>query len=85
MRLPPRSFLLSLLVLALLGASASAAHADDLIVVLKDGADSRAVAAEHRVRHDAEVRHVYTHALNGYAARVPGSELGALRADGVIG
>jgi subtilisin family serine protease len=51
------------------------------IVVLRDGADSRAVAATHRSRHAADVNRVFGHALNGYAARIPARELAALRAD----
>lgn len=48
--------------------SASTGPRRDYIVVLEDGADSGAVAAEHSRRHDADVRYVYRHALRGYAA-----------------
>jgi subtilisin family serine protease len=47
---------------------ASAGPRRDYIVVLHDGADSGAVAADHARRHGAHVRHVYRHALSGYAA-----------------
>ncbi len=80
-----RSLILSVTIFALIVPSASAAAVDDRwIVVLKEGSDPRGVAAEHRARHGAEVRHVYLHALKGYAGRIPGSELGALRADGRV-
>ncbi len=85
MRLLLRSLALAAAVLALAAASSSAAAAQDRwIVVLKEGSSSRVVAAEHRARHRAEIDQVYSHALNGYAARIPGSELGALRADGRV-
>ena len=35
---------------------------------LVEGSSPRAVAAEHANEHAAAVRHVYEHALNGYAA-----------------
>ena len=57
------------------------AGADRYIVVLKDGADSGAVAAEHARTHAAAVAFVYSHALNGYAATIPNARLGAVRAD----
>lgn len=42
------------------------------IVVLRDSAQSPGeVAAEHRSRYGAEVSHVYSHALRGYAAELP--------------
>lgn len=47
---------------------ASTSPRRDYIVVLEDGADSGVVAAEHSRRHDADVGHVYRHALRGYAA-----------------
>ena len=51
------------------------------IVVLHDGNDPRPVAADHNRRLDAKVTHVYSAALNGYAARVPPARLANLRAD----
>ena len=66
---------------AALPASASAAPPDSYIVVLKDGANAPAVAAEHRSRFGAEVRYVYTAALNGYAARITDNRVDAVRAD----
>jgi subtilisin family serine protease len=55
--------------------------ADRYIVVLKDGADSGAVAAEHARTHAAAVAFVYSHALNGYAATIPNARLDEVRAD----
>src|SRR5919204_2606221 len=52
------------------------------IVVLKDSAGRAApVAAEHSRRFGADVRYVYAHALNGYAATLSEDQLGALAAD----
>jgi subtilisin family serine protease len=63
-------------------APATAEAPQRYIVVLKDHvAEPGAVAGEHARRHRAEVRHVYGSALKGYAAAIPGSELGALRSD----
>ena len=55
--------------------------ADRYIVVLKDGADSGAVAAEHARTHAAAVAFVYSHALNGYAATIPNARIDEVRAD----
>lgn len=69
-------------VLAGFATPATAEAPDRYIVVLKDSvSDPGAVAGEHVRRHRAEVRHVYGSALKGYAAAIPGSEVGALRAD----
>lgn len=70
-------------VAAALAASAGAAPgAESYIVVLKDrSADSRAIASEHARKHGASVKHVYGHALAGYAAAIPSNRLAAVRAD----
>ena len=59
------------------GSPSLAAGAADgaYIVVLKRGADPRGVAAAA----GASPRHVYTAALNGFAARLTGAQLSALR------
>jgi subtilisin family serine protease len=51
------------------------------IVVLKEGASSRGVAADHSRRAGAKVFAVYGAALNGYAARLTPAGLAAVRAD----
>jgi subtilisin family serine protease len=51
------------------------------IVVLKDPASASSVAAEHARRHGADVRFVYRHALNGYAATLSSGALGSIAAD----
>jgi aqualysin 1 len=51
------------------------------IVVLRDGSNQRQVADDHNRRFNAEVSHVYSTALNGYAARIPSARLANLRAD----
>jgi subtilisin family serine protease len=52
------------------------------IVVLKGSrTDPEAVAASHAQRYGVEPSHVYRHALQGYAATVPDTELKALRRD----
>ena len=51
------------------------------IVVLNDDADAGAVADEHGRRHGAAVGHVFHSGVKGYAARLAGSQVAALRAD----
>lgn len=80
-----RLLLVGSVIAALLALSAPLAHASAsgrYIVVLKDsGSRPALVARAHGQRYGVAVTRVYTHALNGYAARVDGSELEALRAD----
>ena len=66
---------------ATLPAAAAAAPPDSYIVVLKDGVSSRAVASEHQRSHGADVRFVYSAALNGYAAHIADGRVDAVRAD----
>ena len=74
--------LLSLLVLALVpAATAGSAGQLGTIVVLNDGSDPAAVAADHAARYGIEVGFVYRHALKGYSAIVPAASLDTLRAD----
>jgi aqualysin 1 len=61
-----------------------AAGSADYIVVLKDGASSKAVAGAHGKRLGASVKHVYGHALQGYAARLDASQLVDVRADPAV-
>lgn len=70
----------------LLTASASARSdvvtgATSYVVVLKDGADSAAVAAAHGRQYGASVQHVYGSALAGYSATIPNARVDALRAN----
>ena len=51
-------------------APAAGAAEGTYIVVLKAREDPRAAADEHRRAHGAEIRHVYSAALRGYAARM---------------
>ncbi len=52
------------------------------IVVLDDSvADPAAVAADHSRRYGAEIIHVYTHALKGYAAVFSGAGANAVESD----
>ena len=51
------------------------------IVVLKPGANARAVANEHAAAHAAAISFVYSHALRGYAATIPNARLAAVQAD----
>jgi subtilisin len=66
---------------ALAGPASSGPPASPYIVVLADGANSRAVANEHTRSAGAEVSHVYGHAVKGYAARLTPAGLAAVRAD----
>ena len=73
---------LSLLVLALIPAATAGSAAQlGTIVVLKDGTNPAAVAADHAARYGLDVGFVYRHALKGYSAVVPATSLDALRAD----
>lgn len=55
------------------------------IVVLKDGARvSPAAAAARATGLGGRVTHVYSHALNGFAASLPAAAVAALRADGNV-
>jgi subtilisin family serine protease len=64
---------------------ASAAQADPIpgqyIVVLEDGADSAAVAADHKRLAKAEVLDTYTHAIDGYSAKLSTAALERIEAD----
>ena len=74
---------LSVLVLALIPAATAGSAGQQLgtIVVLKDGANPAAVAADHAARYGVDIGFVYRHALKGYSAVVPAAALDALRAD----
>jgi subtilisin len=74
---------LGALVLAVAASAASGATIPGhYIVVLKDSiGDPGAVAREHAREDGAEVSHVYSHALKGYAAAVPASGVAELQAD----
>ncbi len=79
---------LAILVIAALVAVTSATArtdadrgADRYIVVLKPGANARAVASEHAAAHAAVISFVYSHALRGYAATIPNARLAAVQAD----
>ena len=60
---------------------AAASAADRYIVVLKPGADSRAVANEHARDHALTVHFVYEAALRGYAATIPAARVEQVRRD----
>ncbi len=51
-------------------APAAGSSSTGYIVVLKDGAASGNVAAEHSRRYDAQIGHVYRSALKGYSAHM---------------
>jgi subtilisin len=68
-------------ILAFAGTAAAARIPDQYIVVLKDRANARAVAAEHARTVHADVLHVYRYALNGDAARLSERALARVRAD----
>jgi subtilisin family serine protease len=74
---------LALLAALILPAAASAAPSvkDRYIVVLKDSADSQAVAADHARRYGVQDRVVYGDAIEGYAGKVPPGKLDALKSD----
>ena len=76
------SIVLALLVVALIpAATAGSAGQLGYIVVLKDGTNSTAVAADHAARYGLDVGFVYRNALSGYSAVIPVASLDALSAD----
>ena len=68
-------------LIPLLPQPAAAAGAPTFIVTLRDSASPRAVASEHARKFGAEVKHVYDHALHGYAAKVSEAKIGQLKRD----
>lgn len=73
--------LLLALVLAAPASGAGSSAVGRYIVVLRDNADSAAVAQEHAARYGAAVSYVYRAALRGYSASIPDARLAALRTD----
>ena len=68
-----------------LGSAALAAGSRGYIVVLKDSATTATqVANAHGREYGASVSRVYSHALKGYAARLDGRQLAAVRADSAV-
>src|SRR3954453_15370668 len=65
-------------------AATPAPQSERVIVVLRDGTDSRAVARDHAARFQAQGPFVYEHALKGYAAQLSPAVIGALAADGRV-
>lgn len=73
---------LAALAAALLPAAAGArAIEGEYVVVLEDGVDAGAVARDHGRRSGVDVFDTYTHALEGYAARLSPGALRSVRAD----
>lgn len=60
-----------------------AAGSADYIVVLKDGS-SGATPGAHAKRYGASAKHIYGHALTGYAARLDARQLLDIRADRAV-
>jgi aqualysin 1 len=76
------ALVLVLLVVALVPAATAGSAAQlGSIVVLADGTNPAAVAADHAARYGVDVGFVYRHALKGYSALVPAAALDDLRAD----
>jgi aqualysin 1 len=75
--------LLAALIALCVPAAASAAPSvkDRYIVVLKDSADSAAVAKEHGRKYGVQDRLVYGSALEGYAGKIPPGQLAKIEND----
>src|SRR5439155_5408607 len=69
------------LAVTLAGGARAGTIPGQYIVVLKDGVDGAAVAAEHARSLGAVISHRYLYALNGYAARLSPAALAAIEAD----
>jgi subtilisin len=80
-----RRFVVALVALAvsltLAGSAGAGRVPGQYIVVLKESTDARAVAADHARSANADVLHVYRHALEGYAARLTDRGLAKVRSD----
>ncbi|MGH2500413.1 MAG: S8 family serine peptidase [Candidatus Limnocylindria bacterium] len=63
------------------GSADAAANTESLIVVLRDGENATATASDHAARYGADVSHIYTAALTGYAARVPAASRNGIARD----
>lgn len=64
------------------GQRGASAASEAYIVVLRGTVDDpAAVADDHARRHGVEVRHIYRHALEGYAARIPSDQIEAIQRD----
>jgi subtilisin family serine protease len=61
---------LAITPLAGAAAAPSSSSASSSYIVTLDAGEPAQVARDHAARHDATVRYVYTHALQGYAARM---------------
>lgn len=73
---------LCLLLFLIAPEPARAGGTDRFVVVLEDGVERpRDVAGEHRNRYGAELLHIYSHALNGYAARLSEEAAAAIARD----
>jgi len=71
-----------LLIAATVAPAAALAAPDPYIVVLKGGvSDPGEVARQHEGRHGASLKHVYRHALKGYAANIPTARVDDVRRD----
>lgn len=65
-----------------LATSIGASEAKSYIVVLEDSvSDPGEVSDQHRGRYDAQLRHVYRHAIKGYAATIPNERVDDVRRD----
>jgi subtilisin family serine protease len=60
-------------------ASPARAGEDVIVVFADDGVDSQALTARLASRHGFRARHVYNHALKGFAATLPSAAVDALR------
>lgn len=80
-----RALAVGSVIAALLGMAAPSVGAADsgaYIVVLKgEATGSAAPAKEHGRRHGVSTKHVYAHALRGYAARLDAAQVRSLRTD----
>jgi subtilisin family serine protease len=81
------SALVALTAVPVTAASASAVRLSpngQYIVVLRDGTVAATVAGEHARRYGASVGHVYSHALQGYSARLSDAAVERLAADSQV-
>ena len=66
------------------GAGGTADNTRGYVVVLESGSNPPAVVQKHRQKYAADISHIYTHALKGYAATLTDSAVAALRSDAEV-
>ena len=73
-----------LLSVAIVAPTAAASERRTYIVVLERDAAASTVAAKHARKFGTKIKHVYRHAIKGYAAKLSPADVAALRTDPAV-